>query len=507
MIDDPESIMRCTNKVYLAELAKRHDLATPRTMVVQREHRRHHPRARLAVRAEAARQRVLEGVVSVDTREELVGGPAAAPSSSDLVVAQEFVPTEFDWRIGVLDGKPLYACRYFMARGHWQIITTARSATKEGETRDARRGHAPREVLELALKAANADRRRPLRRRHQESGRPQVVMEVNDNPNIDAASRTPARGRALRAHHGVFMRASMPASNQTPATRRAARPRQRVEPPRRPLRLFEGFGIELEYMIVDAATLDVRPRPTSCSRPRPARRRTSSRTAPSPGRTSSRCTSSSSRRNGPRPTSRAWARRSARTSRRERAARPRRPAPDADRDAPVDGPRTTSCSGRTTTRGSTPPSTASSTAAATAGRTCRACTSTCRSTTTTSSAGCTRRSASCCRSCPRSPRARRSSTARRTAPRQAARRLPQQLRAHPVGHGRGRARGGRLDGEYDERLLGRSTATSRRTIPRACCGTSGSTRAARSRASTAWRSRSACSTCRRRRGWTSRSRL
>ena len=41
---------------------------------------------------------------------------------SDLVLAQAFVPTEFDWRIGILDGQPLYACRYYMAPNHWQIL-------------------------------------------------------------------------------------------------------------------------------------------------------------------------------------------------------------------------------------------------------------------------------------------------------------------------------------------------------------------------------------------------
>ena len=43
-------------------------------------------------------------------------------ADSDLVIAQEFLPTAFDWRIGVLDGQALYACKYFMAKGHWQIV-------------------------------------------------------------------------------------------------------------------------------------------------------------------------------------------------------------------------------------------------------------------------------------------------------------------------------------------------------------------------------------------------
>ena len=43
-------------------------------------------------------------------------------TSSDLVIAQEFVPTSFDWRIGVLDGEPIFACQYRMARAHWQVV-------------------------------------------------------------------------------------------------------------------------------------------------------------------------------------------------------------------------------------------------------------------------------------------------------------------------------------------------------------------------------------------------
>src|SRR5262245_25665442 len=31
------------------------------------------------------------------------------------------------------------------------------------------------------------------------------------------------------------------------------------EPPQRPLRLFEGYGLEVEYMLVDGETLDVAP--------------------------------------------------------------------------------------------------------------------------------------------------------------------------------------------------------------------------------------------------------
>ena len=40
---------------------------------------------------------------------------------SDLIIAQEFCPSDYDWRIGIIDNKPFFACRYYMAKGHWQI--------------------------------------------------------------------------------------------------------------------------------------------------------------------------------------------------------------------------------------------------------------------------------------------------------------------------------------------------------------------------------------------------
>ena len=50
------------------------------------------------------------------------------------------MPTEFDWRIGVLDREPLYACQYYMAQGHWQIIRheRRRARTRRATSRPAR---------------------------------------------------------------------------------------------------------------------------------------------------------------------------------------------------------------------------------------------------------------------------------------------------------------------------------------------------------------------------------
>jgi glutathione synthase/RimK-type ligase-like ATP-grasp enzyme len=75
------------------------------------------------------------GVVKAKTPEELEQHLDEILKESDLAIAQEYMPSDFDWRIGVLDGKPLYACKYFMARGHWQIYNWG-SDTKKGQEGD-----------------------------------------------------------------------------------------------------------------------------------------------------------------------------------------------------------------------------------------------------------------------------------------------------------------------------------------------------------------------------------
>ena len=123
VIDDPDSILKCTNKVYLAELLARHNVPAPKTMLVHRDN----------IDEIESRSACRWCSSSPTARSRLAWSrcwrpPSSSPrcenvlKASELVVAQEYLPTTFDWRVGVLDGRPLYVCRYHMASGHWQII-------------------------------------------------------------------------------------------------------------------------------------------------------------------------------------------------------------------------------------------------------------------------------------------------------------------------------------------------------------------------------------------------
>jgi len=191
VIDDPGSILRCTNKIYLNDLLKSRKLPTPRTEILYRDE----PRWLAELPDVLGFPIVLKipdgsfsrGIVKVENPEQLKKAADDLFQHTALVLAQEFMFTEFDWRIGILNREPLYACKYFMSRGHWQIYNHgAKSAAKSGgfETLPVRA--APSEVLKLAQRATTPIGDGLYGVDIKQAGDRVAIIEVNDNPSIDA---------------------------------------------------------------------------------------------------------------------------------------------------------------------------------------------------------------------------------------------------------------------------------------------------------------------------------
>lgn len=188
VIDDPESIRRCCNKVYLSELLRTHDLPTPNSTLLTRKNLKDVSQTfsfPLVVKIPDGSFSI--GVHKVKSEEELNALCKDLFQTSSILIAQEFVPTEFDWRIGIIDGRPLYACRYYMSKGHWQIYN---HAAKGDDTTGISNGvpidQVPKVVLDTALKAANLIGNGFYGVDMKQSGDQALVIEVNDNPSIDA---------------------------------------------------------------------------------------------------------------------------------------------------------------------------------------------------------------------------------------------------------------------------------------------------------------------------------
>lgn len=208
VLDDPLSIIRCTNKVYLSELLHRHRIRQPRTRLVHRGEEPHGlddlgPPYVLKMPDSSASR----GVVKVESDQDADAALARYFADSSIVLAQEFLPTDYDWRVGVLDRKPLYVCRYFMVKGHWQILHHGRPGRpRYGRVESVRIEDAPPTVVRLALRAANAIGDGLYGVDIKESGRRRYVIEVNDNPTIESGLEDGELGMELyRRVLGVFI--------------------------------------------------------------------------------------------------------------------------------------------------------------------------------------------------------------------------------------------------------------------------------------------------------------
>lgn len=209
VIDDPDSILKCNNKVYLAELLTRHSLPAPKTLLVHRDNiGQIIPALGLPCVLKQPDSSFSLGVAKAETEDELLRKVGILLEKSELIIAQEWLPTEFDWRVGVLDRRVLFVCKYFMAPGHWQIVKhgIGRHGYVEGPTAAVAVSEAPPKVVKLGLKAANLIGDGFYGVDIKQAGRRLAIIEINDNPNVDAGSEDGVEKDALyRGVMGVFL--------------------------------------------------------------------------------------------------------------------------------------------------------------------------------------------------------------------------------------------------------------------------------------------------------------
>ncbi|MEI6069599.1 MAG: RimK family protein [Methylococcaceae bacterium] len=211
VIDDPTSMLRCANKVYLADLFRTHHVPSPKTWLLHKGNALHLDR----VEREAGFPMVIKipdgsfsrGIVKVNNRQELNSKVEELFQKSALLLAQEFLYTEFDWRIGIFNNRALYACRYYMVKNHWQIYHHHESRIDSGHFETLPTFEVPKAVLEAALKATQPIGNGLYGVDVKEKNGKGYVIEVNDNPNIDSGVEDKYLGDELyRLIMGEFLR-------------------------------------------------------------------------------------------------------------------------------------------------------------------------------------------------------------------------------------------------------------------------------------------------------------
>lgn len=185
LLDSVVEIAEIFDKAWQAERFARADIPTPRTLLLcpQDAHIAETLGYPLVLKRPYGSSS--EHVLKVSEASELRPTLDRLLQGQALAVAQEWVPTAFDWRVGVLDGEVLFTCRYPMAPGHWQINHWVDGVIRgEGTVETVPPEEAPKAVKHVALQAASLLGDSFYGVDIKEVDGRALVIEVNDVPNV-----------------------------------------------------------------------------------------------------------------------------------------------------------------------------------------------------------------------------------------------------------------------------------------------------------------------------------
>ena len=194
VIDDPESIQICANKIHQYALLEKFGVPHIPTVFLNKDELHH--KNIVEVFSLLGKPVVIKAPYTIFSR--YVEKAACETSfrdiarrffkKSDVLALQKFVPTAFDWRVGVLNDEVLYVCKYMIPKGRWKHGAKLRGKPTViwGRTVAMRKKNAPQRVKEVALRACRVVGKGLYGVDIKEVDGDYVVVEINDNPSIYA---------------------------------------------------------------------------------------------------------------------------------------------------------------------------------------------------------------------------------------------------------------------------------------------------------------------------------
>jgi glutathione synthase/RimK-type ligase-like ATP-grasp enzyme len=194
VIDDPESIKICANKIHQYALFEKYRVPSIPTIFLNKDEL-HHKKITEIFNALGKPVVIKAPYTSFSRYVE----KAACETSfrdiakrylkkSDTIAIQKFTPTQFDWRVGVLNDQVLYTCKYMIPTGKWKHGAKLRGKPTVvwGRTVTLKKQNTPLKLRETALKSCRVVGKGLYGVDVKEVNGEFVVVEVNDNPSIYA---------------------------------------------------------------------------------------------------------------------------------------------------------------------------------------------------------------------------------------------------------------------------------------------------------------------------------
>jgi glutathione synthase/RimK-type ligase-like ATP-grasp enzyme len=192
VIDNPEAIRFCSDKVNMYLHLMRAEVPIPRTELMVRKEivpadaRSCFERLGTQVVLKEPSTSYSNRVKRVHRVEDFLQTARAYLKMADELVVQEYIESEEDWRIGVLNGRFLFASRYVLPREADQVQAVDSEEIPYYGIEMVREEEVPAGAVELAILASQAIGSGLFSVDIKERQGKMYVIEVNDNPSLES---------------------------------------------------------------------------------------------------------------------------------------------------------------------------------------------------------------------------------------------------------------------------------------------------------------------------------
>lgn len=192
VIDDPHSIQICSDKINMYYHLMNAKVPIPKTVFLKksdinkRNIRKMFRELGTAIILKEPSTSFSRRVERVHTVEEFTKIAKRHLKLSDRIVAQEYVESLFDWRIGILKGEFLYGCKYIIPSETFKIQDSINGHIVYCAVESVPKEKIPDNVIKIAMDAANSIGNGLYGIDLKETKDKVYVIEVNDNPSLEA---------------------------------------------------------------------------------------------------------------------------------------------------------------------------------------------------------------------------------------------------------------------------------------------------------------------------------
>ncbi|MCZ7372950.1 MAG: RimK family alpha-L-glutamate ligase, partial [Candidatus Methanoperedens sp.] len=186
VIDDPHSIRTCSNKAILHDLFIKNNIPSPKSLLFTGEEAIDDIFYTLGrpVIIKTPYTRFSSHVEKAQDEKEFIEISKKFLRKSKILIVQEYIMSDFDWRVGILENKILYLCKYCIPEGGWKVKSNINGKNVWGDTIALPRDSISPELKDVCIDLSKCvgDGLYGLDVKETDNG--YKVIEINDNPSL-----------------------------------------------------------------------------------------------------------------------------------------------------------------------------------------------------------------------------------------------------------------------------------------------------------------------------------